>query len=580
MGRGVTVRNFLLCLFQKWAITSVSWQLLHAMKKVKKARKSKRQAASSRLASLFVDQPDAAHHVMEFITHYDKLIVLSITKATATNAVRERLVSESRVRIPQIDKLRALERPQALVSTGAVDRVVCWTGAALSSLHKYPNVTNVTVEHACDLDDVAHLGDALTSLSLTGMKAANDAFLARFVHLQTLKLTRVKLQHFAFSSVNPLVSLRTLHLDWNEGEELGSDIKAIDLPRLRKLVLSAAGGFDLNASVTDATLGSLEELDFECKNDHAGIVRTLGAASQIKTLRLSRVMVSNPHVLESLRDLRILRVDHVATQEGERIALSKLSKLEEISVALQDTSDAMWDFAGVTASVWRLSGKAEAIRRVDCSRLREISVDINTYGSREDKAMLEHLAVAAPHLGVLRMTGRSYQKCLSLFPHVRALHIATWRTLCTTVKLDALASLTNLETLELECDPSAHRGLIKLTPLEGMTNLRVLALVRFPLKTLVSLRKLTKLASLNLRETLVSNLQPLTNLRSLERLDVGSTLVKDADLMPLAVLPRLRHLVVNSSQDCECIARTFPALQHLSHANQANHLSNCFEALH
>ena len=209
--------------------------------------------------------------------------------------------------------------------------------------------------------------------------------------------------------------------------------------------------------------------------------------------------------------------------------------------------------------MWRLSVDKGVIRRVDCSRLVELSVDFSAYGSRDNEALIERLATAAPHLRVFRITGESPWQYLSRLTQVRALHIAATR--CGYVKLDELASLTNLETLELERHPDANRTLIKSKALEKLTNLRVLALVRFNLKGLAPLGKLTKLTALNLREAPVSNLQPLTALRNLERLDVGGTLVQDEDLMPLAVLPRLRRLVVNPSQDCASLARAFPALQ-------------------
>ena len=108
--------------------------------------------------------------------------------------------------------------------------------------------------------------------------------------------------------------------------------------------------------------------------------------------------------------------------------------------------------------------------------------------------------------------------------------------------LTGLECATNLTELWISSDGNR---ITDLSPLRGLTKLRVLWLDRTWITDLSPLRGLTSLEQLNLARNRITDLSPLRGLTSLERLLLGGNNI--ADVSPLAGLSRLEELDLSAT---------------------------------
>ncbi|KAL0248596.1 hypothetical protein GEMRC1_003832 [Eukaryota sp. GEM-RC1] len=101
-------------------------------------------------------------------------------------------------------------------------------------------------------------------------------------------------------------------------------------------------------------------------------------------------------------------------------------------------------------------------------------------------------------------------------------------------------SALNLEILYL----SNNSDIVDISPLKGLTSLKVLCLSNTRVANISPLQNLSNLTELSLVNTRITSVQSLTNLGSLQRLNISKTKVKD--LFPLLSLHKLSELIIES----------------------------------
>jgi Leucine-rich repeat (LRR) protein len=109
--------------------------------------------------------------------------------------------------------------------------------------------------------------------------------------------------------------------------------------------------------------------------------------------------------------------------------------------------------------------------------------------------------------------------------------------------ISPLAGLTKLRVLNL-----SDNNISDITPLAGLTNLEELDLGRNEITDLTPLKELTNLERLNLHINQISNIMPLAGLTNLELLHLGGGETEISDLTPLAGLTNLEELELTSSK--------------------------------
>jgi internalin A len=170
----------------------------------------------------------------------------------------------------------------------------------------------------------------------------------------------------------------------------------------------------------------------------------------------------------------------------------------------------------------------EAERRIEeARRTRAESLDLGNLALRELPASLGEL----PHLKVLYLGLEGLTKSGDLLsnPHRD------------TSKLKDLASLAGLHKLQVLSLPSC-KGVTDIQPLTGLRTLQRLDLSGTGVMDLQPLAGLQRLQNLNLSFSGGAALRPLSELRELQYLDLGMTNV--IDLQPLAGLQQLQYLIL------------------------------------
>ena len=509
------------------------------------------------LVRLLLDQEDVARRALGFLRHYDQLCLLAVTKATATSDLRTHLVGDaSRVRIPMRHQLRAFEATGAFVSPARIKKVVCSPGAHTCALHEYANVDQVAVEDYGATVEGCHrhwgVHRALSDIELTKGRAIDVGFLtSSSTHLRKLVAMPTGFETLDLAAWSRLTTLQVLHFEGSV-----DTTNQLHLPQLRTLVV-VVNRFHLNDRVSEATLGSLEELRM-----HGGVVETLAPVRLLRTLCLQGVRLLDPRSLESCRELRTLSVTNVDEEDTPTAAarLAQLANLEQLSLRGKYGSwlrSPLWSFDGLRVAPWSMEGGEALLCDANWGLVRGICMTISQH---HGSVPFEQLAATAPRLGQLR-----------------ELRLQVDLGVGESLDLAPLASLVHLEQLSV-LGRSRKKRRADITPLAHLINLKQLKLQRVSLVDLEPLSKLVKLTVLDLAKGKVSsNVAPLAGLRKLERLDVRQTKLRD--VAPLAELPRLRHLLVSTAVDCATIAATFPALQYLGH-DDGERAPNCLETLH
>jgi hypothetical protein len=124
-------------------------------------------------------------------------------------------------------------------------------------------------------------------------------------------------------------------------------------------------------------------------------------------------------------------------------------------------------------------------------------------------------------------------------------YFATARCVVLDYPVDDLSGLSPLARLEVLNVRNAE-GIGDAGPLQGMTELKSLALVKTHLRDLTPLSNLTNLRELAVESSPLEDLAPLTNLTRLESLGLNDTRVRE--LAPLRDLTRLRYLGLRSTR--------------------------------
>ena len=540
-------------------------------RRAKKTRATKsRRLARKHLGRLVVDQGDVARQVLGFLDPDDQKALHSLTKATATSDLRKLFVSNaSRVRLVEPQHCHAFEAKKAFVAPSAMKRVVCTPSIDRRSLHEYANLEELVVDGTILRTTTLwhpplRFCSGLTSLSLRNLALNDPKLLALLTGLRKLKVVHCRCGSVDLANWSKLVDLQELHL---EGRLVFEN--QLRLPRLRTLVVVRTGLFDLNRRVSDATLGSLDEL--RVHGDSAVTVATLAPAQQLRTLCLQQVVLTAAESLESLQALRTLSLVKVDRGGTGTARVSQLASLELLSLSVGLLRD--WvHLDGFRGSLWFLHGEEADVCDADCSKVHMISVT-NTI---RDPKRFAQLAARAPQLRELDVGVLEDVMWVSSFVQLRLLRLyfeEDW------VDLSPLRSLVNLETLALMGCTRETR--LSLAPLRGLTRLLHVELQFVGVKDFEPLRKLTNLSTLDLFGASVSDVTLLVGLRHLEQLDVRNTNVKD--MTPLVVLPRLRRLLVDEAVARATTAAAFPALQFLGQGDVSDAVEGigcrCLETL-
>ena len=111
------------------------------------------------------------------------------------------------------------------------------------------------------------------------------------------------------------------------------------------------------------------------------------------------------------------------------------------------------------------------------------------------------------------------------------------------IDISPLSNLINLKTLDL-----SGNEIENLNPLSKLVNLKELSLWDNKIQDLIPLKSLINLEYLELQENSFSDLTPLKELKNLKRLSIG---FEDSsgnllDFSPLASLPNLEEIIVRS----------------------------------
>ncbi len=106
---------------------------------------------------------------------------------------------------------------------------------------------------------------------------------------------------------------------------------------------------------------------------------------------------------------------------------------------------------------------------------------------------------------------------------------------------EPLAVFTRLKTLRLD-----NTGITDISPLTGLKQLTSLSVTNSPLWDIGPLSGMKQLKELNLENTSVEDLRPLQGLHRLEKLNISGTKVRN--LKPVAGLSALRQLVMNNTR--------------------------------
>ena len=110
-----------------------------------------------------------------------------------------------------------------------------------------------------------------------------------------------------------------------------------------------------------------------------------------------------------------------------------------------------------------------------------------------------------------------------------------------TIELAIVATLTNLTSLEL-----SNTQVTDVAPLTNLPNLRSLFLKNNPITDISALAQLTNLEFLHVRGSEILDVSPLANLSNLEMLDLGINQIRD--ISPLANLSNLTRLYLDGNE--------------------------------
>ena len=139
-------------------------------------------------------------------------------------------------------------------------------------------------------------------------------------------------------------------------------------------------------------------------------------------------------------------------------------------------------------------------------------------------------SLEAPNRGIQDLTGIQFATNLD------KLNLGRWGDHGNQVSdLSPIAGLTKLRLLYLN-----NNSISDLSPIEGLINLRLLELRKNPISDFSVLRGLTNLTKLTLQDTLITDLSPISGLTNLTNLNFQETSV--SDLSPVAGLINLREL--------------------------------------
>jgi hypothetical protein len=150
---------------------------------------------------------------------------------------------------------------------------------------------------------------------------------------------------------------------------------------------------------------------------------------------------------------------------------------------------------------------------------------------------------------------------------IDGLHYLAGITGCTKVEINAgeftdlsdLQGFSSLTSLIISQTPLNGLGVIDLTPISSLTNLRELNLHSTKVTSIAALTALTKLEVLNLKATLVHDLSPIAGFLSLKSLDVTDTDI--SQLGPLSHIETMEELGIGGKQIPSLVSLT--NLKHL-----------------
>jgi hypothetical protein len=153
-----------------------------------------------------------------------------------------------------------------------------------------------------------------------------------------------------------------------------------------------------------------------------------------------------------------------------------------------------------------------------------------------------------------RQINEPFSLAIQMVNDLAGLHYLSDVADCTKITISAgeftdfseLRDFSHLTQLSISQVPLNGNGIVDISPLGSLTNLRELGLSMVRTKSIVALASLKNVTRLSLGGTLISNISPLSSLASLEVLEIRDTRV--ADLHPISNAQHLKEITVSGTQ--------------------------------
>lgn len=437
----------------------------------------------------------------------------------------------------------------------------------LSPVSGLTELEQINVMNNPDLTDLSPLAGLtnLRDVNFYGSPVTDYSFMAGLTNLETVQLYDVQ-EDTDLSFLSGLTNVKRLYT--NGGSNYISDLSFLSgMTGLQELNLQVGAGLeelDLSFAANMPELTRLNIYSNGQNSPNATDLTPLAGLTKLRELNLD-VNVEDLDPLTNLTELRDLRLYTSGNNYSHPVDISGLSGLTELtSLDIQNIGDIedLSPLKGLTSltelNIYGNLALTDCTPFENMTKLRTMYIGCYSNSGSGDLANFSSLHGLEELTELRELTISCYQnntvtdtsplQNLTNLTKLDFYGFSDYES-STTVDLSGLAGLTKLQNLDI------NGNINDLTPLSGLTDLRVLRLqrgnynIQYSLAPLAGLNKLTELTiNGNVPGNDLTPLSNLTSLRSLY-LYIGDWNNKIYSLEPLAALTNLTSLTINNVAD-------------------------------